>query len=94
MIHHIFVLIYIILYCASSHHYVFRERVVAEGAVVEHDLVEGLRGDLGDLGAVVAEVLVFGDHRLAQCDVFLASRLLLGSGVRGERSGVKTDQHF
>lgn len=33
----------------QSHHYILRVGVVGEGAVVEHDLVEGLGTDLSNL---------------------------------------------
>lgn len=60
-----------------SHHYILGVGIIGERAVIKHDLVEHLGADLGDLWAVVAQVLVFGDHRLAQWDGRLARSLLL-----------------
>lgn len=65
------------------HHYVLGVGIVGEGAVVKHDLVEHLGADLRDLGAVVAQVPVFGDDRLAQGDGDLARSLLLACTESG-----------
>lgn len=59
------------------YHDVLGVGVIGEGAVIKHDLVEHLGADLCDLGAVVAQVLVFGDHGLTQSDGRLARSLLL-----------------
>lgn len=77
------------------HHYVLGVRIVGEGAVIKHDLVEHLGGDLRDLGAVVAQVPVFGNHRLAQRDGGLARSLLLantGREAEGETAALELAQ--
>lgn len=48
-----------------KYHDVFREEVVAEGAIIKVDLVEGLFRQLHHVTLVVAAILVFTDHPLA-----------------------------
>lgn len=56
-------------------------QVVAVGAVIEVDLVEGLRGTANDATAVVQPVPVLGDDDLAQGHS--AQELTLGGGGNG-----------
>lgn len=49
---------------SETHHYVFGEEIVAEGAVVEVHLVEGLLGQLHHVTLVVTAVLVLAYHLL------------------------------
>lgn len=45
------------------------EEVVAVGAVVEHNLVEGGCGQFHHLTVVVSAVFVFTDHPLSHCQL-------------------------
>lgn len=49
----------------TKYHNVFREEVVAEGAVIKVDFIKGLFGQLHHVTLVVPAVLVFTDHLLA-----------------------------
>lgn len=48
----------------ETYHYVFREEIVAERAVIKVDFIEGLFGQLYHVTLVVAAVLVLADHLL------------------------------
>lgn len=61
-----------------THHDIFREGVIAERVVIKHDLVEHLCRDAGDAAAVVAQVLVLGNHSLALSQLCSAPLRLLG----------------
>lgn len=67
----------------STYHDVLREEIVAEGAVVEVDLVEGFFGQLHHVALVVAAVLVLADHLLAHRQLVHGRFVAL----RRERSG-------
>lgn len=59
---------------SGGHLNVLGEEIVAVGAVVKHDLVEGGRGELQHLAVVVAAVLVFAydpltDGELLHCSL-------------------------
>lgn len=54
------------------------EEVVAVGAVVEHNLVEGGRGQLHHLAVVVTAVFVFTDHPLLDCQLAHGRLVALG----------------
>lgn len=73
----------------NTHHNILRVGIIRERAVIKHDLVEGLRGDLCDSRAVVTQVLVFGDHCLAQGEGWLARSLVLAETGRGQSLKLK-----
>lgn len=68
----------------EPHHDVLWEKVVAEGAVVEVDLVEGLLGQLDHVALVVAPVLVLADDLLPHAQLMHGRFVPLGNK---ERSG-------
>lgn len=45
------------------------EQIVAVGAVVEHDLVEGGGAEFLHLAVVIAAIFVFTDHPLSNCQI-------------------------
>lgn len=53
----------------KSYHDVFWKEIVAEGAVVKVDLVEGLFGHLHHVTLVVAAVFVLADHLLSHAEL-------------------------
>lgn len=59
-----------------THHNVLRVGVITEGAVIKNDFVEGVRGDVCDAGAVVAQVLVLTDDGLTYHQVLTNIALL------------------
>lgn len=69
-----------------TYHDILRERVSAEGAIIKHDLVEGLRCHSDHSAAVVPGVPVLRDDGLPHRDAPLASlQLLMRGGGRREK---------
>ena len=54
-----------VVHAEPTNHNVLGEEVVAEGAVVEVDLVERLLGKLHHVALIVAAIFVLADHLLA-----------------------------
>lgn len=74
-----------------THHNILRERVSAEGAIIKHDLVEGLRGHGHHSAAVVPGVPMLRDDRLAHGDALLTS---LGLLKKRQEKGEKIKETF
>lgn len=69
-----------------TYHNILRERVSAEGAIIKHDLVEGLRCHSDHSAAVVPGVPVLCDDGLPHRDAPLARlQLLMRGGGRKEK---------
>ena len=81
------------------YHYVLRIEIVAEGAVIKHDLIEGLRRHGDNPAAVVPGVPMLRDDRLPHRDALLTSLGLLRMEQRKRREkkqkrGQKTEEIF
>lgn len=74
-----------------THHDVLGECVSAEGAVIEHHLIEGLRRHGDHPAAVIPGVAVLRDDRLPQGDALLTSLGLL-MGQQRARRGKKQEK--
>lgn len=82
-----------------THHNILREGVPAEGAVIKHDLIEGLRRHGDNPAAVVPGVPMLRDDRLPHRDALLTSLGLLRMEQRKRREkkqkrGQKTEEIF
>lgn len=58
---------------------VLGEEIVAVGAIVKHNLVEGGRAQLQHLAVVITAVLIFTYHPLAHCELLHRSLVALWS---------------
>lgn len=68
-----------------KYHNVFREEVVAEGAVIKIDFIKGLFGQLHHVTLVVAAVLVFTDHLLSHCQLIHGGLVSLSADIKSSK---------
>lgn len=71
--------------CTVTYHDVLGEEIVAEGAVVEVDLVEGLFGQLNHITLVVAAILVLTDHLLSHSQLVHCCFIALSEETKHNR---------
>lgn len=75
---------------SRSYHYVLRIEIVAEGAIIKVDFIEGFSGEPDHLALVEAPVLVLADDLLARSDALqgaLGTLEKTGSGHSTDMSG-------